>query len=135
MPSTDTPIAGLDVLVVEDEAIVAINLESMLEELGCSILGPIMQLDKAIQAVGKGMTPAVAILDVNLNGQRVFPLARLLTAQGTPIVFATGYGREGLPADWQDFPVIQKPYTLQQVADAVVLAVNGGQSDIGASPA
>lgn len=115
--------ANMEVLIVEDEALVALNLESMLEELGCRIIGPIMRLDRALTAVGEGLVPQAAILDVNLGGERVFPLAHMLATAKVPIVFATGYGRDGLPDEWRDTPVVQKPYTLEQVSVALAEAL------------
>ena len=109
-------LADVRVFVVEDEALVAINLEDMLADLGCAGVVTAMRIDQAIEAVENGLAADVAILDVNLAGQPVFPVAERLVARGTPIVFATGYGRSGLPEEWQSRPVLQKPYTMDEVA-------------------
>ena len=103
-------LADVRVFVVEDEALVAINLEDMLADLGCA------GVVTAMRIVENGLAADVAILDVNLAGQPVFPVAERLVARGTPIVFATGYGRSGLPEEWQSRPVLQKPYTMDEVA-------------------
>lgn len=117
MPSHDLDIRdrGLSVFVVEDEALVALNLEDMLEELGCDVIGPAMKMDAALAMVEKGLAADVAILDVNIGGQPIYPLAKLLAARDMPIVFATGYGRAGLPEEWQEHPVLQKPYALHDL--------------------
>ena len=110
--------AGLNVLVVEDETLVLFNLEDVLAELGCVVVGPAMRLEQAAKLAAAADTD-VAILDVNLAGQPVFQVAEALAARGVPIIFATGYGRAGLPAEWQDRPVLVKPYTAGDVERAL----------------
>jgi two-component SAPR family response regulator len=122
--ATDEGTKGLSVFVVEDEALVALNLEDMLAELGCTIIGPVMRLDRAEQMLADGIDADVAILDVNVAGQMVFPFARRLAENGVPIVFATGYGRAGLPEDLHDMPILQKPYTMDDVALGLRSAVS-----------
>lgn len=117
--TADNPCAGLNVLVVEDETLVLFNLEDMLTELGCVVVGPAMRLQQA-ETLATTSETDVAILDVNLGGQPVFPVAEALVARGVPIIFATGYGRAGLPPAWQDRPVLVKPYTAQDVEHALV---------------
>ena len=117
----------LSVFVVEDEALVALNLEDMLFELGCSIVGPAMRLDRAEEMLEEGIPADVAILDVNVGGQMVFPFARRLAEHGMPIVFATGYGRAGLPDDLHHMPILQKPYTLNDVESGLRSAVSPKQ--------
>lgn len=110
---------GLTVLVVEDEALVALNLETMLEDLGCNIVGPIMRLD-CLEALIAGPVEAdAAILDVNIGGREIYHHAERLAALGIPLVFATGYGREGLPEAWHRWPIIQKPYSSDEIARAL----------------
>lgn len=111
-------LADLKVFVVEDEALVAINLEDMLADLGCAGVVLAMRMEQALEAID-GLDADVAILDVNLAGQPVFPVAERLAERGTPIVFATGYGRAGLPSEWQSRPVLQKPYTMGEVAESL----------------
>ena len=88
-------------------------------ELGCRVVGPAMRLEEADQLFEDACAADAAILDVNLSGKQFFPLAERLAARGLPIVFATGYGRSGLPEIWQQNPVLQKPYTSDQVAAAL----------------
>lgn len=120
------PTSGLSVFVVEDEALVAMNLEDMLFELGCTVVGPAMHMDKANSMLEEGIPANVAILDVNVGGQMIFPFARRLAAHGMPILFATGYGRAGLPEDFADRPILQKPYTLDDVEAGLRSAVGRG---------
>lgn len=108
--------------VVEDEALVLINLEDMLDDLGWTVIGQAMGLGEA-ERLAASVEPDVAILDVNLGGAPVFPAARILAERGVPILFATGYGREGLPPEWQHRPVIVKPYTQGEMAAALASLV------------
>lgn len=118
MPSRKpVSLAGLRVFVVEDEALVAINLEDMLADLGCSDVVVAMRIEQALAAVDKGLAADVALLDVNIAGKPVFPVAERLVKDGVPVVFATGYGRAGLPEEWQARPVLQKPYTMDELAE------------------
>lgn len=111
------------VLVVEDETLVLFNLEDMLAEFGVTVVGPAMRLEPAMQLATAAEQLDAAILDVNLAGQPVFPVAELLARRGVPIIFATGYGREGLPAHWRDNPVLLKPYTSDAVGAALAALV------------
>lgn len=108
-------VTGLSVFIVEDEALVALNLEDMLADLGHTVAVSAMRLDEALMIAEKGCHADLAILDVNLGGKPVFPLAERLVEAGIPVVFATGYGRAGLPEAWQSWPVLQKPYTMAEV--------------------
>jgi CheY-like chemotaxis protein len=115
------------VFVVEDEALVALNLEDMLTDLGFRIEASAMRIEQALDIIDTGCAADVAILDVNLGGKPVFPVAERLAEAGIPIVFATGYGRSGLPPRWQDNQVLQKPYTAAQVAACLRAAIGTGE--------
>ncbi|WP_293906060.1 response regulator [Phenylobacterium sp.] len=102
-------LAGLRVLVVEDEMMVSMLIEDMLSDLGCVVVGPASRLDEAIELAGRAEIDC-AVLDVNLGGQPIFPLADLLRAKGAPFAFATGYGDAGLREVDRGSPVLQKPF-------------------------
>lgn len=123
MSETTLP-ASLAVFVVEDEALVALNLEAMLEDIGCRVVGPAMRFGQAEQMIAEGVPADVAILDVNIGGRQVFELAHDLLRRGIPIVFATGYGREGLPGEWLSQPILQKPYVEREVREALHEAIS-----------
>lgn len=107
---TDTAkLAGLRVLVVEDEMMVSMLIEDMLTDLGCKVVGPASRLDEAIE-LAKTSELDCAVLDVNLGGQPIFPLADLLREHGRPFAFATGYGDAGLRDVDKGTPVLQKPF-------------------------
>jgi CheY-like chemotaxis protein len=100
---------GLRVLLVEDESIIAMLLEDVLQQLGHQVVGPAARVSKAME-LAEHEALDVAILDVNLNGQKVYPVAAVLAARGIPFVFASGYGRDSLPAPYGDRPTLIKPF-------------------------
>jgi CheY-like chemotaxis protein len=102
-------LAGLKVLVVEDEMMVSMLIEDMLTDLGCTVVGPASRLEEAIQLV-RDADLDCAVLDVNLGGQPIFPLADILREKGAPFAFATGYGDAGLRDVDKGSPVLQKPF-------------------------
>jgi CheY-like chemotaxis protein len=97
------------VLVVEDEVLIGMLLEDMLSDLGYELAATAARIDEASQIARDGQFDA-AILDVNLNGEEVYPVAAILEARGIPFVFATGYGERGLPPAHQNRPTLQKPF-------------------------
>jgi CheY-like chemotaxis protein len=107
---TDTAqLAGLRVLVVEDEMMVSMLIEDMLSDLGCIVVGPAARLDEAI-ALAQTSELDCAVLDVNLGGQPIYPLADILREAGRPFAFATGYGDAGVREVDRGTPVLQKPF-------------------------
>ncbi|MEF2553786.1 response regulator [Aurantimonas sp. A2-1-M11] len=113
-------VTGLKVFVVEDESLVAMQLEDMLFDLGCDVVGLAMRLKRAHEMLDSGLAIDVAILDVNIGGEKIYPVAVRLRDLGVPMVFATGYGREGLEDDWQACPVLQKPYSASQIEHSLL---------------
>jgi len=105
------------VLMVEDEMCLAMLLEDQLSDAGYRVLRS-ARLAEALALADREHIDA-AVLDVNLGGQAVFPLAERLRAQGVPMVFASGYGEPGIPAEYRDCPVLQKPYPPDGVVRAV----------------
>jgi CheY-like chemotaxis protein len=111
-------LSGRRVLVVEDEVMVSWVLEDMLAELGCEVVGPAARIDQALAIVDME-TIDLAILDVNLNGKKSFPVADALVAKGVPFVFSTGYNRDGIPDTYKVYPMMQKPYALVNLSGAL----------------
>ncbi|WP_420410398.1 response regulator [Hoeflea sp.] len=106
----------MSILVVEDESLIAMNLETILEDLGHSVIGPVMTL-KDLETVLDGEFRAdAAILDVNIAGEQIFPYARRLAGLGVPLLFASGYGASGISEDLSHHPVVPKPYTEDEIA-------------------
>src|SRR5258706_14104814 len=107
---TDTEkLAGLRVVVVEDEMMVSMVIEDMLNDLGCAVVGPAARLDEAME-LARTHEVDCAVLDVNLGGQPIFPLADLLRELGRPFAFATAYGDAGIREEDRGTPVLQKPF-------------------------
>ena len=129
MPEVDNTAAptalapGLKVFVVEDEAIIAMMLEDMLMDMGCTVMGPSGAIDQAISLIQTGEQPDVAILDVNVAGKHIYPVAELLAASNVPLVFATGYGSVGLAEAWRSRITVQKPYTQHDIERALRAAM------------
>jgi CheY-like chemotaxis protein len=118
---------GLRVLVVEDEALVSMLLEDMLADHGCEVAATASRIAQALDLIAdEALTFDAAILDVNLGGEPIFPVAEALAARGAPFVFATGYGAGGLPEAWRSRPTLQKPFSHEDVGRALVVAVEGG---------
>lgn len=111
----DDDLKGMRILVVEDEAMIAMALECTLEGFGCEVVGPATCLDDAI-VLARDQTMDGAILDVNLAGKKVFPVAEILAERNIPFVFTTGYGSAGVREINQDRPVLQKPYQARSLA-------------------
>lgn len=105
---SDLLIAGNRIMIVEDEALVAMAARDLMTELGFSVVGPFSKMSEAITAL-KGGDVDAAILDVNLSGELVYPLADILTTGGVPFIFATGYGAESIDRRFANVPVLQKP--------------------------
>jgi len=109
--------AGLRVLVVEDEPVVAMYLEDLLDALGCETIGPASRLADGLELAEHGDFD-VAILDINLGGERSTPIAEALRLRGLRFAFASGYGVP--PEGFGDnVPMIEKPYREAQVAGAL----------------
>ncbi len=112
------------VLIVEDELMIRMLLEDMLSELGYSIAAEAGRIDEALEAA-KTAEFDLAILDVNLNGQTIAPVAEALVARGMPFVFATGYGERGLPEAYRDRPTLKKPFQMDGLSRTLQSALDG----------
>jgi two-component sensor histidine kinase len=116
-PDPRISISGNRVMIVEDEALVAMVVTESLTTLGCSVVGPFSRCSDALAAIEADEIDA-AILDVNLDGEMVYPLADMLTERGVPFIFVTGYGAESIEERFTHIPVIQKPverHVLQRI--------------------
>lgn len=102
------------ILLVEDESLVALMVEDIIVQQGFSVAGPYTGLDEAMRAID-GEHFAGAILDINLAGESVFPLADILSDRQIPFLFMTGYGAERLESRFSDIAVLQKPVEAQAV--------------------
>ena len=109
MKTVDMALTGLRVLVVEDEMLVSLMIEEMLTDYACAIVGPFDNVPAAVEAA---MTEAidVALLDVNIGGSKVYPVANVLTYRRIPFLFLSGYGESAVPKDRPDWRVCSKPF-------------------------
>jgi CheY-like chemotaxis protein len=123
----DDRLNGLRVLVVEDEAAISMLLEDMLMDFGCEIVGPAARLNVALD-MAQGDAFDIAILDVNLAGESIYPVADALAARNRPFVFSTGYGGAGIKDPYRDRPVVQKPFSQQDLRRTILAALEGAQA-------
>jgi len=106
------------VLIVEDEYFLADDMAQALQKLGAQVIGPVPTPDKALALLADEPVDA-AILDINLKGQMVFPVADALREQGVPFVFATGYDENAVPEAYKDVPRWEKPFRPEDLAKAL----------------
>jgi DNA-binding response OmpR family regulator len=116
--------AAHSILIVEDEPLIAMMLEDFLDSLGHTVRGTCDSVDGALEEVEKGGFD-LAILDVNLKGENVWPVAARLRAKNVPFVIATGGHVDPPPPEFNDAPVIEKPYTVDRVTPAIEAAIAG----------
>jgi DNA-binding response OmpR family regulator len=116
------PLAGLAVFVAEDDFYVLEMIEVMLADLGCAVADSVSSVRTALQRAA-ATEAQVALLDVNLCGEVIFPVARILRERGIPILFSTGYAGEGLEAEWRACPFIQKPFAFEELEAALTQLV------------
>ena len=116
-------IAGLRVLIVEDSLLLAMELEAGLEDSGVEVVGCAAELSEALQMLELSFDAAV--LDADLNGQSVAPVAEVLRREGRPFVFATGYADKAAPMGF-DAPIVRKPYNVHQIARALASVTGRG---------
>jgi len=113
MTATRPP--GGSVFLVEDEVMIRMMVADMLEELGFSIAAEAGEINEAMR-LAQCTEFDLAILDVNVNGKVISPVAELISAKNRPFIFATGYGSSGLPEEFRDRPALQKPFQLETLA-------------------
>jgi two-component SAPR family response regulator len=119
-------LTGKRILVVEDEALIAVMVEDMLIEMGGEVVGPAATVDDALE-MARGETLDAAVLDVNVRGRRIDPVAEALMARGVPVLFATGYGEVRL-ASGAPVTVIDKPYTQDKLSRGIAAAMKAADA-------
>jgi PAS domain S-box-containing protein len=128
---TEPELRGKRIAVIEDEPLIAMELEAELTAIGCNVAGLAATVEKARRVIEEGRFDA-ALLDANLGGHAVDELAAALTAKGIPFAFATGYGREALPPGFRDAIVLTKPFGSDQLLNALkaLLGPRSGASGV-----
>jgi len=122
--TTTRPSRG-SVFLVEDEVMIRMMVADMLEELGYRVAAEAGDIAEAAELV-RSTDFDLAILDVNVNGKVISPVAELIRAKGRPFIFATGYGSSGLPEEYRDRPSLQKPFQLETLGRAIDEALREG---------
>ncbi len=117
----------LKVLVVEDESLVALDIENMLEDMGYKVVASVPRLVRALEVASR-LDFDLAVLDINLAGEVVYPLAFHLAERGTPFLFSTGYSTADLPPELRDRPILKKPVAPASLKRAVAMARSGLRS-------
>lgn len=125
MSTITTPPESWLILIVEDDPIIGMMLQDMLEEIGCRHVGPAGSVAAALALLEA--TPDVdgALLDCNLAGEKVWPVADRLLARRLPFVFSTGYGEAGVAARFAGAPVLAKPYSVSALERALLPQLRG----------
>ncbi|WP_343898349.1 response regulator [Craurococcus roseus] len=122
LPDCRDKLASKRVLVVEDEALVSMLMEDELRDARAEILGPVPSVENALQLVEAAVSDggiSAAVLDINLGGQHVAPLADRLAALGVPFLFATGYGVNHDTGGYGRAPVLEKPFDAGRLVATV----------------
>jgi CheY-like chemotaxis protein len=120
---TETRPPGCSVFLVEDEVMIRMMVADMLEELGYRVAAEAGEINEAIK-LAQSTSFDLAILDVNVNGKVISPVAELIQARNLPFIFATGYGSSGLPEEYRNRPALQKPFQLETLARMIDTALN-----------
>lgn len=115
---------GGSVFLVEDEVMIRMMVADMLEELGYRVAAEAGDVTEAMQ-LAQTTEFDIAILDVNVNGKVISPVAEVVAQRGRPFIFATGYGAQGLPEEFRDRPTLQKPFQMETLAKVLADALKG----------
>jgi DNA-binding response OmpR family regulator len=106
------PLASRRIFVVEDSPVVGEMLAEMLRDLGCEVVGPIGNMAFALEHAAAERLDA-AVIDLNIRGGKVFPVARTLATRNIPFLVVSGYGDFSMPEEWKDRPTLTKPFTAE----------------------
>jgi CheY-like chemotaxis protein len=127
---TDKLLSGRRVLVVEDEMLVLMNIEDMLADLGCESVTAAATVDQAMALIEAQVFDA-AMLDMNLNGTKSFPIADKLAALGVPFVFSTGYNAQDMRVGYRDRALLKKPIRYQELVEVFTDLLSGSSGGHG----
>jgi two-component SAPR family response regulator len=126
------PLAGRRVLLVEDEMIIALDMVAILESFGAEVIGPAGSVAQALTLIEETNVDC-AVLDINLNGETVYPVAHVLERRGVRFVFMTGY--EKIDRNFCKHPVLQKPVDFQELKQAILCTCGNPAELLGATVA
>lgn len=117
--SAESPLKGRRVLLVEDSPVVGPFTAELLGDLGCEVVGPAPNMAAARELIESDVPVDAAMMDVHIRGERVFPLCDALAAREVPFLLTSGYADWQMPEKWEGRPRLQKPYTIDQVEEAL----------------
>jgi CheY-like chemotaxis protein len=132
LPAAVSPsLRGKRILIVEDEPLVAMDMQSMLSAAGCAVIGPAGTIEEAKRLLA-GHDCDAALVDVNLKGQPIDALLSVLRQEGTPFAFVTGYGPKVLSKTFEETVTISKPFSAEQLlaVTEVLLYLRGAGSEV-----
>jgi DNA-binding NtrC family response regulator len=118
-------LAGRSILIVEDEYLLADDLSIALRSAGAKVVGPCNSVAAAFSLLESGVKIDAAILDIDLNGHKIFPVADAMMARGMPFVFSTGYDGSEVPARYDHIVRCEKPMNVTAVASSLALYLGG----------
>ena len=124
----DRALAGLRVFVVEDEMLVSLIIEELLADEECIVVGPFDQVSAALEAAQTEPID-LAVLDVNVNGIKVYPVAETLEKRNIPFLFLTGYGDSAIPVDRPHWIACQKPFRTEKLINMLTQCIKPGRRD------
>src|ERR1700761_3697906 len=111
---------GRRIMVVEDDYLVALALSAVLEEAGAHVVGPVASAQEAVALLEEGREAVdAAVLDVDLNGEKSYPVADALALRDIRFIFATGYGLDAVAEGYRHYPRCQKPFDHQAILKAL----------------
>ncbi len=116
-------LAGKRVLVVDDDSLLALDLEIFLQDEGCMVVGPAPTVDAALALIG-AEPPDAAILDIDLGGMNSAPIADALAAREVNFLFISGHSRSMLPEAHADRLLLAKPWSEARLRDALIKLMN-----------
>jgi CheY-like chemotaxis protein len=110
------------ILVIEDVTVIAMEIANLLRDAGCEVVGPVGTLPDALAAVDRDSFDA-AVIDVNLHGEKAFPIMETLESAAVPFVIVTGYGRDQLPRRFRHHSLVAKPFTQGELLEGLGAAL------------
>ncbi len=120
-------LTGQSILIVEDNALIAMNLEDILRDAGADVIGPIATLSEAERTATDAVVTG-AVLDIMLEAEEVWPVARILAERGIPFIFSSGhFEQDTLPLEWAAHKIVTKPARAQDIVKSLHRAIAGRQ--------
>jgi CheY-like chemotaxis protein len=118
-------LSGKRVLVAEDELLVAMLIEEILDQFECQLVGPFATVANALAAARNATDIDIALLDVNLRGQKIYPVAEALDERGIPFVLVSGYGKGAVPPNRPHWNVCPKPFDADDLGKMLTATLQG----------